>query len=481
MEKSYINFNIFRKLEFIRFIVRSKKDKDALTHLLEKFWYFSKIETIKEKNFLGLIKQLSKNLPIFLFLSKKDKEIFEFNKLKKYLVENNLNNVYIIEINKSKLRNERLNVLFNKIQFAFKSFSNRFDVKSFKFSPFSVSYEDVFLPSLFYLHIFSSRFNLSNTDLAKNFIGLKEKDQIFFYSYLKFNSESFSKNLNHDFFMKIDLSDMNNFKQFNFNFLSDFNNLFNDFENDFKASYHDFMKNVIRKHPIFENKHNLIFLEFLINHSKNFVFQVLKFYEPDYVVIPFSGGKDSLGALLLILDVIKDIITPNTRFDEYIFKNKKFIPKIVPIYIKTTYEFKELEDYVNFIERSLNIPIIKSFIDFSSLTYDDFKNRVCTQMKIRALYDEINKLKGKILVVVGNRAGESFNRRKRGWLWQDQWLFVAPLFLWNYLTLQYFVYVKHDLYFNPLYDFGLYRTGCWNCPFVSEFEKQIIKSLGYRS
>ncbi len=485
---------------FVYFLVRSKKDKDVLMHLLENFWMFTKIETIKEKSLNGLIKQLSSypKKPIFLFLSKNDHDLFEHEKLKQFLIENHYNNVFLIDIQKAKLRNERLNVLFNKIQNAFKLFLNRFNLIEFQFSPILTGYdvnEDIFIPPLFYLFLIyfktKSSFNfdlckssLSNYDSSNdqllgfiNFlennasiIGLKNKNILNFYSEseliftLDFQDINFSMNSFKCFYDLIvsNLKDNSSKKRIKKSQTSD---LFFHYDH-----LYELFINYIDSHLLFKSNKNIEFLDFLIQHSKDFILHVLLKFQPNNIVIPFSGGKDSLALLLLINDVIFELNNLNYNTNHI---------RVIPIYVKTSYEFHEVENYVNKIENILNLKIIRVFVDFSNLTVDDFKARKCTELKVKALYNEIEKLNGKSLVVIGNRAGESFARRKRGWIWKDNWLFIAPIFFWNYLTLQYFIYFKHKLFLNPLYDFGLYRTGCYNCPFISKFEKIIVKMLGY--
>jgi len=82
-----------------------------------------------------------------------------------------------------------------------------------------------------------------------------------------------------------------------------------------------------------------------------------------------------------------------------------------------------------------------------------------------------------ILSFVGQRRYESFIR-SQGEIWQNQYisnqLNASPVQNWNALMIWLYIFL-YELPYNPLYDAGYDRIGCWLCPSSDMAHFEIIK------
>ncbi len=179
---------------------------------------------------------------------------------------------------------------------------------------------------------------------------------------------------------------------------------------------------------------------FLRSIERRAINQIRK-YKANYVA--FSGGKDSEVALYLA--------------------HKAGVKKAV--YANTGLEFPETERFVYNFAELLDIELIEiePKEDFWSLvkergipTKDD---RWCTRhLKLEGL----KRLKGTI--VDGSRRYESFGRMtKRSTSSLGGLKLIYPLIEWLALDIWLFLHYK-GLPYNPLYDMGYERIGCFMCP-----------------
>ncbi len=171
------------------------------------------------------------------------------------------------------------------------------------------------------------------------------------------------------------------------------------------------------------------------------------------VAVAFSGGKDSLVTLHLALKV--------------------FGPEILVIYNNTTVEFPETVKYTRFLSRIWNLNLIiarphKSFLlEVKKKGWATHECRwCCTPYKKepskKALLD--NNISA---LIVGTIRTESIYRRSiqpfKIYKQDEDIVRVHPIYDWNQQEV--WSYIKReDLPYNPLYDKGYRRIGCWCCP-----------------
>jgi 3'-phosphoadenosine 5'-phosphosulfate sulfotransferase (PAPS reductase)/FAD synthetase len=213
------------------------------------------------------------------------------------------------------------------------------------------------------------------------------------------------------------------------------------------------------------------------------------------VVCAFSGGRDSLAATLITLNVLEDI---NVRHRCYI------------VFGNTTNEFPETVKYVHemfswFKENypSLNIITVETFpdISFASMMeemfyvavkmyedgkWDKSKLRCCDELKLKP-FEKFLKTHTVNLVVTGIRGEESrqrflkiFQRGPIGKTMHRSPLkkgkLVYPLWDWSQEDVIKFLYdhpKKPPI--NPLYRRGMDSIGCMLCPVPFIFNRERIK------
>jgi phosphoadenosine phosphosulfate reductase len=195
-----------------------------------------------------------------------------------------------------------------------------------------------------------------------------------------------------------------------------------------------------------------IYLRFRVKQA----IKILEFAQKMFrgkLAFAFSGGKDSLVSLHLALQTIgKD--TPI-------------------IYNHTTVEFPETVKYVTWLanEWKLNLIIAKPEISFFSMVkqmgWASHENRWCCRTHKDSPAHEIMAQEGIIAEVTGTTRTESVYRRslrpfmlpKR----EPAIIRIHPLYDWNQWEVWRYIKDK-NLPYNPLYDIGYQRIGCWCCP-----------------
>ncbi len=183
----------------------------------------------------------------------------------------------------------------------------------------------------------------------------------------------------------------------------------------------------------------------------------------DLVIVPWSGGKDSTAALIMAVKVFgKDTVRP--------------------VYVDTGVDFPWTMEYLDRVARKLGISydIEHAGVDRELVSgrreMPTHENRWCTMLKIRAVHKFIDKYRGqRKLLVLGDRDAESEKRSKRPVVRveDNETIAVAPLKMWNTLHVQLYL-LLHGIELNPLYEHGFYRLGCYICPALRSWEVNIM-------
>ncbi|MGC9176746.1 MAG: phosphoadenosine phosphosulfate reductase family protein [Thermoplasmata archaeon] len=210
----------------------------------------------------------------------------------------------------------------------------------------------------------------------------------------------------------------------------------------------------------------------VIDANKNYMesreeqsIKMIKRYDGKNVFVSFSGGKDSLVSLHL---TIRSGI------------------KFRTIFLNTGLEFKETVDYVKNIEKKFSLDL--DIIDAGNAFYSNLDHfgppgrdyRWCCKVcklgpTTRYIKDHSN---GQIFMIIGQRSYESKIRASKGEIWENSWvpnqIGISPIQNWNSLMIWIYIF-EHGLEYNPWYDQGLWRTGCFLCPSQDLGDLAIVK------
>ena len=200
-------------------------------------------------------------------------------------------------------------------------------------------------------------------------------------------------------------------------------------------------------------KRSIEFIKRIIKKKKNFA-------------VAFSGGKDSLATLLLVMDAVGK-------------------PEV--IFTDTGIEYPETLEYVRKISKNLKIKIriLKSEKFWKALEYFGVPARdyrwCCKVTKLGPIAKFIKQNYGnKLLCFIGQRKYESKIRSKSKDIWINPWLpsqvGVSPIQNWKALHVWLYLMEK-KVEINPLYFKGIKRIGCWLCPASDLAEFKVLKNI----
>lgn len=175
------------------------------------------------------------------------------------------------------------------------------------------------------------------------------------------------------------------------------------------------------------------------------------------VTVSYSGGKDSLVTLLLVRDSI---------------------PVFDILFADTGLEFQETVDNVKHIAKELNLPLKihkskdafwQSIGNFGPPTVE--ARWCCKVCKLGAITQVIeNNYENGCLTFVGQRKYESEIRANSDHIWKNpsvgNQIAATPIQNWTALHVWLYLFSKNARY-NPLYEEGFDRIGCWLCPSAS--------------
>lgn len=181
--------------------------------------------------------------------------------------------------------------------------------------------------------------------------------------------------------------------------------------------------------------------------------------------ISFSGGKDSAVTAILV--------------------KKAKIGEVPLFFVDTTIEFPETNQYIKDFTSKYNFKLIvqKPFKDFFELCKEFgppsyWMRWCCTTQKAAPINDFYSKLGKNILSFDGVRKCESHKRANYPRLNNNmkiaKQLSAYPILNWSNLMVWLYSYYS-DLPFNPMYEWGFSRIGCWVCPSISKYENILIQ------
>ena len=212
---------------------------------------------------------------------------------------------------------------------------------------------------------------------------------------------------------------------------------------------------------------NSIELEKKVEEARRFMRRVANRYPSLPVAVAFSGGKDSLAVLGLALE--------------------EFGEKFTVFFNNTGIEFPETVEYVEklrgeleprgirFIVADAGDAFWRALYVFSPPGRDYRWCCKVTKLGPITLAIKENYPEG-VLMFVGQRKYESIKRFKQPRVWRNEWvpneIGASPIFHWRAIEVWLYIFSR-KLPYNPLYERGFDRIGCFLCPSASlaEFER----------
>ncbi len=171
-------------------------------------------------------------------------------------------------------------------------------------------------------------------------------------------------------------------------------------------------------------------------------------------MVSYSGGKDSLATLLLVLEA-------------------GIRPKL--LFLDTGLEFPEPIENVRRTAQRHDLELIceeagSAFwdnLDHFGPPGKDFR-WCCKTCKLGPATRAIEEnFEGEVLSFIGQRANESKQRAGKGRVWRNPWvprqLGASPIQKWNALDVWLYIF-REGAEYNPIYEAGADRIGCWLCP-----------------
>jgi phosphoadenosine phosphosulfate reductase len=175
------------------------------------------------------------------------------------------------------------------------------------------------------------------------------------------------------------------------------------------------------------------------------------------VYVSFSGGKDSLTTLDLTRSAVKKPI-------KVFFAN-------TGIEFPETVEFARRfckENEIELIEVNVNEAFWENLQSFGPPA-KDFRwcCKVCKLAPINSVIEECTRTGKKCLTIDGKRRYESFKRSRIAPKEENPFIpgqvSVFPIRNWRAIEVWLYIFYR-KLEYNPLYDEGFERVGCWLCP-----------------
>ncbi len=188
------------------------------------------------------------------------------------------------------------------------------------------------------------------------------------------------------------------------------------------------------------------------------------------VYVSFSGGKDSLTTLDLTRSAVK---TPIKVF-----------------FANTGLEFPETVEFVSDFCRKNNIELIE--VEARGAFWENLPSfgppakdfrwccKVCKLAPINTVMEECTRGGRKCITIDGKRRYESFARSRIAPKEENPFIpgqvSVFPIRNWRAIEVWLYIFYRR-LNYNPLYDMGFERVGCWLCPAELSAEFYRFKEL----
>ncbi|MDD1708377.1 MAG: phosphoadenosine phosphosulfate reductase family protein [Methanoregulaceae archaeon] len=171
------------------------------------------------------------------------------------------------------------------------------------------------------------------------------------------------------------------------------------------------------------------------------------------VTVSYSGGKDSLATLLLVM---------------------KAIGKVPLLFADTGLEFPETYQNIEGVAARYGLEVVRS--DGGTRFWEAFSRHgppavnfrwCCSACKLLPLQDAISERWGECLSFIGQRRYESFRRKESSRVFKNgivrNQISAAPIQNWTALHVWLYLF-REDAPYNPLYAERLDRIGCYMCP-----------------
>ncbi|RLG88010.1 MAG: hypothetical protein DRO15_03815 [Thermoprotei archaeon] len=183
-------------------------------------------------------------------------------------------------------------------------------------------------------------------------------------------------------------------------------------------------------------------------------------------IVSFSGGKDSLVVLHLVLQLG---IEPTLLFNNTGIE----LPETIESVHRTARKYG-----LNLVVADAGNAFWNS-VEFFGPPGRDYR-WCCKILKLAPLSRTIKSTwNDDILNIVGQRAFESLDRARRPRIWRSQWvprvLCTAPIHTWSQLEVWIYIFMN-KLTPNPLYEMGYERIGCFMCPASTLAELELVKN-----
>ncbi|RXE56200.1 phosphoadenosine phosphosulfate reductase [Methanoculleus taiwanensis] len=180
--------------------------------------------------------------------------------------------------------------------------------------------------------------------------------------------------------------------------------------------------------------------------------------------VSYSGGKDSLATLLVVLEAIG---------------------KVPLIFADTGLEFPETYENIDDVAECYDLPVIR--INESANFWKTFDEQgppavdfrwCCKVCKLHPVAHLIDEHWGECLSFIGQRKYESVKRMQSRRVWRNSHvrnqLSAAPIQTWTAMHVWLYIFQKQAPY-NRLYEQGLDRIGCFMCPSSDMATLQMIE------
>jgi phosphoadenosine phosphosulfate reductase len=194
-------------------------------------------------------------------------------------------------------------------------------------------------------------------------------------------------------------------------------------------------------------------MERTIDKGKDFVHRVAE-EEGLPVAVSFSGGKDSLAMLLVVLEA-------------------GLSPPVV--FVDTGIELPETVEHVHDVAKRHDLELIieeseHDFVEMSAVFGPPAKDYrwCCKTQKLGPVARALNdRFPGGMVTFIGQRRYESGPRSRSGAIWRNPWvpgqIGASPIQEWTAMHVWLYLMMRNEEP-NPWYDLGLERIGCYTCP-----------------